>query len=656
MKRLIKWIGIGIALFVTIIIITPFFIPLDTIKEIVTDRIKKATGRELIVAGETKASVWPNIGISLGKVSLSNPSGYSSKNIVEVESLTVEVALMPLLNKEIKVINFIISNPNINLEINKDGVANWQFTPEKITEERVKENTTEPSKEKPAKDMTNMLAIFSNMKIENGNFSYKDVKENVDYKISNANLDIKLPSEKSALNLSSDFIWNKEKFAISINAATPIQLINGGDSNLKSKVKIGSGLTADFSGKASKQNISGSLDISSPSLVELSSVTGKKMAWKGATNLAFGLQTEISCGSSKCDLNKTKITMDDSIFSGNLKINFAGKTPAIEGKLASASLNLNNYLPQPEKQSENLFINNAYATEQSGWSTETIDLSALNMVNAKLALAIEKLIFKAANLSDLEANIKLSDGELALDVPHIGLYEGTAKLSATANANNSLSLHLNASNLQIEPALRDFADFKRLSGVANINAEIYGKGNSQKEIISSLNGKGNVRINDGAIKGIDLAKMASSAKSFITGEENSTEKTNFSELGGSFTITQGIVKNGDLAMKAPLLRMKGEGTVDLPVRYVNYKLFPSLVATLQGQGGKDKTGLEIPILVEGNFEKLKFTPDLKGAAQEALKDPEKIKESVRNVKDTVKNVKDTIKDQEGVKNILKGFR
>ncbi|MEQ1705806.1 MAG: AsmA-like C-terminal region-containing protein, partial [Rickettsiales bacterium] len=177
---------------------------------------------------------------------------------------------------------------------------------------------------------------------------------------------------------------------------------------------------------------------------------------------------------------------------------------------------------------------------------------------------------------------------------------------------------------------------------------ITGHGASQRDIVSSLNGKGNIKVNDGEIRGVNIAQLVSNAKAMVTGADTSGDKTKFSELSGTYTIAQGIVKNDDLAMKAPLLRLKGAGTVDLPNRYVNYRLIPSVVATLKGQGGEDKTGLEIPVVVEGNFEKLKFTPDLASVAEDALKDPEKIKDTVKTIKESIK--KDNVKD------LLKGFR
>lgn len=658
MKSLIKWISIIVIILIAIAITAPFFIPLDSVKQIVSEKVKQATGRDLVINGEIKASIWPNVGVSLNKVSLSNPEGYDTKNFAEIDNLTVEVALIPLLHKEIKITQFIIKKPIINLETDKNGVANWQFSSTKPSE---KTDTETPANSSPKTDkkVFSILPIIGNIKIEDGNFSLKGQKKQSYYNISNVNLETKMRSPDDALNIAADLIWEKEKISISLNADKAEQLMEGGESVVKSSIKIGSLASMAFDGKANIEKINGSLTLNSPSLINLSGLTGKKMDWKGNTKLALDMKSIIECSPSQCGFNKIQIWLDDSVFSGNLKIGFSGK-PSIDGKLATAKLDLNNYLPKTDKQAENLsgssFISNAFAATPSGWSNNKIDFTGLRLVNLNLALSIENLLYQATNLSNISSNIKLTEGNLSVDVPHVELYSGTAKLTATASANNAISLNIGADNVQIEPLLKDFAKFDRLAGITQINASVSGKGDSERAIISSLGGNGKILINDGAIRGIDIAKLVSNAKSIVTGTDTSSEKTNFSELGGTYTISQGIVKNNDLALKAPLLRVKGEGTVDLPNRYVNYRLLPNLVATLKGQGGEDKAGLEIPILVEGNFDKLKFSPDLKGAAQNAIKDPEKVKEAVKNVKETVKGVKGAIKDPEGIKNLLNGFR
>ena len=373
------------------------------------------------------------------------------------------------------------------------------------------------------------------------------------------------------------------------------------------------------------------------------------MEWNGDTKLALAVQGAANCTTSQCALGKTKITFDDAVLQGDIKANFAGSVPSIGGKLASDKINLNHYLPKQDKQVSIQLINSAQAADATGWDTKPIDFSALKAANVNLALDIKEILYQATTLGKTQLNLKLENGALALDIPHVELYSGSAKLAATANTGGAISFNMDANNVQIEQLLKDFASNDRLTGVANLSSSITAHGNSQRDIVSSLNGKGQIKVNDGTIKGVNIAQVISNAKAMVTGVDTSSEKTQFSELGGTYTIAQGIVKNDDLVMKAPLLRLKGAGTVDLPNRYVKYLLTPTVVATLQGQGGKDKTGLDIPVIVEGTFEKLKFTPDLASVANDALKNPEKIK-------DTVKSIKESVKKPEDLKNMLKGFR
>jgi|CXWL01.1.fsa_nt_gi AsmA protein len=644
MKRLIKWIFILILLLIITLVAVPFFIPLDSVKKIASEKVKEMTGRELIIAGDIKASMWPNIGVRLQQVTLSNGEGYSDKNMTEIGDITIEVALLPLLHSEVQVKQFIINKPTIHLEVNKKGVPNWQFTAQKIEKVENKEASPAPSAQESKAPPPSLGKIV----INDGNFTYNDQRSGKNYSVANASLDIDMPSPSSPLDIVAKLIFNKEQVKLSLHAEHPFKLSEGGDSKAKLDLKIGSLISLLFDGKANMQGANGNVELSSSSLVALSGLTGKKLDWKGDTELAFAGQGALTCSTSECNLNKAKIILDDSTLSGDMKINFASAVPAIEAKLATDKFNLNHYIPKTEKQASLSLISDAHA-ETGGWDTKPIDLSGLKAANAKVSLEIASLLYQATTLSKMSLNLQLAGGALTLNIPHVEFYSGTAKISATANANNMISANIDMNNIQIEPMLKDFAKFDRLTGTANLTTSIAGRGASQRDIISSLAGKGDIKLSDGTIRGVNIAQVISSARAMVTGVDTSSEKTNFSELGGTYTITQGIVKNDDLAMKAPLLRLKGAGTVDLPNRYVNYRLTPSVVATLQGQGGKDKAGLDIPVNVEGNFEKLKFTPDLASVAQDAIKNPEKIK-------DTVKTIKDAVKKPEDIKNLLKGFR
>ena len=80
------------------------------------------------------------------------------------------------------------------------------------------------------------------------------------------------------------------------------------------------------------------------------------------------------------------------------------------------------------------------------------------------------------------------------------------------------------------------------------------------------------------------------------------QKTDFTELKATFNVKNGVAHNNDLSMKSPLLRVGGEGDIDIGNDRLNYVLKATLVATTSGQGGKNATdlsGLTVPVKLTG---------------------------------------------------------
>jgi AsmA protein len=75
------------------------------------------------------------------------------------------------------------------------------------------------------------------------------------------------------------------------------------------------------------------------------------------------------------------------------------------------------------------------------------------------------------------------------------------------------------------------------------------------------------------------------------------------------------VQNEDLAAKSPLLRVAGKGSANLVSEMIDYVLSVDVVASAEGQGGKelaDLSGLTIPMKVSGTFDNPSFAPDFAG--------------------------------------------
>ncbi|MFC1567795.1 AsmA family protein [Pseudomonadota bacterium] len=124
-KRSVKYSLGLLVLIMGMLLVGPFFIDVNDYKPQIAKAVKDATGREVQI-GEIEASLFPWIGVRLESVRLANRTGFSDREFLKVESLDVQLALLPLLSKQIEIKRFKLDTPELFLERNSEGEGNWE--------------------------------------------------------------------------------------------------------------------------------------------------------------------------------------------------------------------------------------------------------------------------------------------------------------------------------------------------------------------------------------------------------------------------------------------------------------------------------------------------------------------------------------------------
>ena len=274
----------------------------------------------------------------------------------------------------------------------------------------------------------------------------------------------------------------------------------------------------------------------------------------------------------------------------------------------------------------------------SGWDTGPIDFSSLNQANATLAFSAKSLIARDIVTGPVAMQIALQDGKLTTTLQQLSLYsgKGTGTITIDARTNPAqMAAQFSLSQMQMAGFLSDTIGLKSLSGRGSIALNLTTSGASQAQLISQLNGTSNLDIRDGQIHGINIPQMLRRLKGNILDgwASSETQSTDFSALTASFQINNGMVRNADLLMLSPLLRLSGAGTIDLPNMRIDYKATPKLIAKLTGQGGLvDADGVPIPIIIKGKLTKPRIYPDIPGI----LENPQAILQSLEQMGDVGK--------------------
>ena len=262
---------------------------------------------------------------------------------------------------------------------------------------------------------------------------------------------------------------------------------------------------------------------------------------------------------------------------------------------------------------------------------QPFDFSALKGLNANGTVKIGALKVANVKASNVRLDIKAAGGRLDVNPINANLYQGSLNgaLSVQAAATPVVGVKQTLSGVNLGPLLKDAADFDTLEGRGNVSLNASGQGSTMTALKKALTGNAAIKVTDGAIKGIDIVGTLRDVKSKLgalrgqrTQGANKAEKTDFSELSGTFNIVNGVAHNNDLQGKSPALRLAGEGRIDIGQELLDYLIKASVVATSRGQGGRDLTdlsGITVPVRVTGSFDKPSYSLDFSGVAADLAK-------------------------------------
>ena len=611
MKKLLIAVAALVVALVAGVIALPFFVPVSVYKTQIEAQAKAATGRDLAIKGDMKLSLFPSVAIEAKDVSFANVAGASTPEMARLKSLKVAVKLMPLLKGSLEVESFVLEEPVIVLEIDKQGRANWVFD--------TKPAAPGAAPQSPGSSVAGAPGDIrlGEVKLKDGRLTYIDARTGAKEELTAINATVELSDLDRPMKFDGGATWHGKALTVRLDVDKPralmvgqpagVSLLLGGD-----PVKIG------FKGQvatAGTGRAQGDVDLAIPSVKDLAAWVGKPIDARPNTMGALSISGKLDRQGPKTSFTGAKVSLDQIKGTGDVAVDTSGAKPHLQAKLALEKLDLNPYLP-PEAPAAKGASGAAPAGQApQGWSEDPIDLTGLRAANADLDLTVGGLVIRKIEIGKGVIKAQLKDGKLALDLSELALYQGTGQAKVTLDGSGpmpAVDARVTLSGVQAEPLLKVAADFERLSGTFATEAQITTRGRSQKEMISALGCQGKFGFTDGAIKGINLGAMVRNiTTAFTDPSAKETQKTDFSELGGTYTIAQGILRNNDLSMKSPLLRVEGKGTVDLPKKTVDYRVEPKVAMTAEGQGGQmQAAGLMVPVNVKGPWDNLSYQPDL----------------------------------------------
>ncbi|MCS3904158.1 AsmA protein [Methylohalomonas lacus] len=337
---------------------------------------------------------------------------------------------------------------------------------------------------------------------------------------------------------------------------------------------------------------------------------------KVLTKLA--LESDYAGTANSVSLSNLSLTLDDTKANGSLSIaNIANQ--ALRFDLNIDQINADRYLPPPAEGEEE-----APATPETAGAgaAAELPLETLRALDIKGNLKIGQLTINKAKLSDVSLALNAQNGVIALSPVNAKLYDGSYDGAVNLNATGEqprVQFTTKLAGVNIEPLLDDMTGDAKLTGTADINADLNARGGDAEAMKKTLGGTADLLFKNGAYKGINLGHILRQANAVLEGqslkEVPESEQTDFSEMTATLNIKDGVIKNDDLSAKSPALRVAGAGEASLVSEAIDYTVKASVAKTTKGQGGEGLDavgGYTVPVRCQGTFAEPGCKPDFQG--------------------------------------------
>lgn len=522
MKRIILILGGAFVVVVAGVFIVLATLDINQYKGLIQDQVAAATGRTLTIDGDLKLAISLNPAIQLNGVRFQNAEWGSRPDMAVIERIEASVPLIPLLSGRVEVTRLALVKPDILLERNADGRANWAFSSAETAADAEAEATA--------------LAI-SAIEVDDAVFSFNDAQ---------ANSKISAALERLRINITGDLLAPVIQKIDLENLAASMASDSGEDTSI-----VVAFLTVDAT--------SSGADLSLESIAAGQNITadgtigplGRLVAMEGV----FPAKLALSLG--------------EFDFDTDLNVDLSAARPKISGSITSETLDLTKLPPTEDVASAKLF------------PSDPIPMDGLKAVDVDLDIQVARLILqKSLALTNLKTNIKLVDGRLEQSqTAEIagGTLESDIQFTAPSGV---VIISSNGTGISAERIAKDLEATDIITqGLLDYELSLNGRGLSVAALMASLDGSviggmGEARIRNDAINlaGADfISQLISNINPFMAQEDFTVAQCAVVNL----QVQDGIARTDKgIAFVSDRIEVTSSGSINLADEKIDLNIRP----------------------------------------------------------------------------------
>lgn len=495
MKKFLKFILIFVVSVCVIVIAAGYVlltqIDFNAYKNSIIKIVYEKTGRQLTMDNiRLRPSFNPIVEVQ--NVTFSNATWAKSSEMVSAQSIELGFALLPLFQKKIEIDTFTVHNAVVNLEINSQGKANWEFSDtqsgelKKISSSNwgligvaYAEDMTMSDSQVTGGEFSLSDVVVRNLLLDNVQIGYTDAAQTVqNYKINNLKL-----TEAEQNNINFDF-------------------------NVNDGLYVGTGVAGGFSKLEDVKGypLQGQFDvmgIHAETNVLLYDLMDGDIRFKGNVSAQGFLGKNSGYNESvnaniEGNLKKIKADIQSLMFAGNqikgtVSVDLNQQVPAIRANLNSDKIDLASFTKKTQSMAVFSLVKEAKATTLV--PNEVIPYQYLSDVDAKADVYIGLLSNANVELAkDLTLQAEVVKGILNVKLTKGMIFNGDATAAFNVNASQkSVLFKMDVKRLNLKQALAAAGDIKaaldfRSGSETDIVVNLIGQGDTFADVVDTLNG------------------------------------------------------------------------------------------------------------------------------------------------------------------------
>lgn len=560
------------------------------------------TGRHLSLAGDLDVALSLVPTVAVNDVTFANAEWGSRPEMVKVDRLEFEMALLPLLSGDIQVKRVVLNGADILLETNADGTPNWTFA---------SASDAEPAA--PAEGGGGVkLPTVNSIAIEDARLTYRDGTTGTSQTVALASLSATADSATSpiAINLEGALNDNPIKLTGSVGA------LQGLLENQPFAVDLageGGGATFTVKGTVAEpkagRGVALELSAKGDSLADMTALTGSPLPPLGP----YSVLARLTDQEGGYQVEGLQARMGESDVSGSAGIALGGPRPRITAALTSTKLDFRDFGVEPQPAVEDTAAPSGDAGGSDGrvFPADPLPLDGLKAVDASVKFTGQQVIKAPVTMENVAANLTLENGKLTLTQLDTGITGGTVAISGVVDASQAepgITLKVTARQVEAGTLSQTLGLTKVLSGgKVDLDLDVAGTGNSVREIMAGLNGSTNLEMGQGRINNrfaeIVLADLVKLLTFSGTGDSS-----NLNCMVVRFDFADGLATSKGLVVDTNGATIVGSGDIRLDSEKLDMRFDPAAKET-------NLVNLAIPVLVGGTLASPSVAPDPAALAQ-----------------------------------------